>query len=90
MHVSVHVTSTEAHSDEPALAAHGLAVVVAVDDDGKARAVRQWEPVSEEDRALEAHARHLVELRALVEPFTMASAVPSDAEPSHFRVPRPS
>lgn len=90
MHVSVHVTSTDAHSDEPALAAHGLAVVVAVDDDGKARAVRQWEPVSEEDRALDAHARHLVELRALVEPFTMASAVPSDAEPSHFRVPRPS
>ncbi|MGY5278883.1 acyl-CoA thioesterase [Nocardia gipuzkoensis] len=90
MHVSVHVTSTDAHSDEPALAAHGLAVVVAVDDDGKARPVRQWEPVAEEDRALDAHARHLVELRALVEPFTMASAVPSDAEPSHFRAPGPS
>ncbi|MGK8512023.1 acyl-CoA thioesterase [Nocardia asiatica] len=89
MHVSVHVTSTDAHSDEPALAAHGLAVVVAVDDHGKARAVRRWEPVSEEDRALDAHARHLIELRALVEPFTMAGTVPSDAEPSHFRTSGP-
>ncbi|WUD64860.1 acyl-CoA thioesterase [Nocardia sp. NBC_00508] len=87
MHMSVHVTSTDTHSDEPALAAHGHAVVVAVDDNGKARAVREWEPVSDEDRALDAHARHLVELRALVEAFTPASAVPADAEPSHFRVP---
>ncbi|MEU7628897.1 hotdog domain-containing protein [Nocardia sp. NPDC049220] len=90
MHVSVHATSTDTHSDEPALAAHGLAVVVAVDDDGKARAVPQWTPVSEEDQALDAHARHLVDLRALVEPFTPASALPADAEPSHFRVPTPS
>ncbi|MEV6254468.1 acyl-CoA thioesterase [Nocardia sp. NPDC051911] len=90
MHVSVHVTSTDAHSDEPALAAHGLAVVVALDGEGKARPVPQWEPVSEEDRALDAHARHLIELRSLVEPFTVASAVPSDAEPSHFRIPAPS
>ncbi len=89
MHMSVHVTSTDAHSDEPALAAHGLAVVVALDDGGKARAVPQWVPVSEEDEALDAHARHLVELRALVEPFTPATAVPDDAEPSLFRVPVP-
>ncbi|MGW4767444.1 acyl-CoA thioesterase [Nocardia sp. NPDC004278] len=89
MHVSVHVTATDTHSDEPALAAHGLAVVVAVDGSGKALPVRQWVPVSDEDRALAAHARHLVELRAEVEPFTAASAVPADAEPSHFRAPMP-
>ncbi|WP_373281359.1 acyl-CoA thioesterase [Nocardia transvalensis] len=87
MHMSVHVTSTEAHSDEPELAAHGLAVVVALDENGKARPVREWTAVSEEDRALDAHARHLIELRTLVEPFTPADAVPDDAEPNHFRAP---
>ncbi|WP_459546606.1 acyl-CoA thioesterase [Nocardia sp. X0981] len=90
MHLSVHVTSTDTVSDAPTLAAHGLAVVVAVDHDGKARAVRQWTPVSEEDRALEAHARHLVELRAAAEPFTSASDIPADAEPNYFRAPLPS
>ncbi|MFX0575119.1 acyl-CoA thioesterase [Nocardia nepalensis] len=89
MHVSVHVTSMDTHSDEPALAAHGLAVVVAVDDSGKARPVRQWDPVCAEDRALDAHARHLIELRGEVERFTSASDVPADAEPSHFRAPMP-
>nr|WP_329412509.1 hotdog domain-containing protein [Nocardia vinacea] len=89
MHVSVHVTSTDTHSDEPALAAHGLAVVVAVDENGKARPVRQWVPVSAEDQALDAHARHLIELRAEVERFTQATDVPADAEPNHFRVPMP-
>ncbi|MEV6136781.1 hotdog domain-containing protein [Nocardia sp. NPDC051990] len=89
MHVSVHVTSTDTHSDEPALAAHGLAVVVTVDENGKARPVRQWVPVSAEDQALDAHARHLIELRSEVEGFTQASGVPADAEPNHFRVPMP-
>lgn len=89
MHVSVHVTSTDTASDTPAPAAHGLAVVVAVGDDGKARPVRQWRPVSEEDRALEAHARHLIDLRSQAEPFTTAGDVPVDAEPSHFRTAFP-
>ncbi|WP_246011426.1 acyl-CoA thioesterase [Nocardia mexicana] len=87
MHISVHVTATDAHSDETVLAAHGLAVVVAVGPEGKAQPVQPWVPVSEEDRTLDAHARHLIELRTLVEPFTSASAVPDDAEPNHFRVP---
>src|SRR5438876_720608 len=41
MHLSVHVTSTDTHADEPVLAAHGLAVFVALDERGKARAVRK-------------------------------------------------
>lgn len=89
MHVSVHVTSTDTVSDTPVMAAHGLAVVVAVDESGKARPVRQWTPVSEEDRALEAHAQHLIELRSQVEPFALASDIPADAEPSCFRAPIP-
>ncbi len=86
MHISVHVTACDAHSDQPELAAHGLAVVVALDRDAKARSIRQWVPVSEEDRALDQHARHLIALRALVEGFTPAAAVPEDAAPNHFRV----
>lgn len=89
MHISVHVTATDPHSDEPALAAHGLAVVVAVDAAGKARHIQQWTPVSDEDRTLAAHARHLVDLRAEVEPFATAADLPADAEPSHFRAPIP-
>nr|WP_227980725.1 acyl-CoA thioesterase [Nocardia spumae] len=86
MHISVHVTAMDAHSGEPELAAHGLAVVVALDLEAKARSIRQWIPVSEEDVALDAHARHLIELRSAVEDFTPASAVPEDAEPNFFRV----
>ncbi|MEU1983224.1 acyl-CoA thioesterase [Nocardia sp. NPDC019395] len=89
MHVSVHVTSTDTVSDEPAMAAHGLAVVVAVDESGKPRPVPQWTPVSEEDRTLAAHAQHLIELRSRVEPFTAADEVPADVEPSYFRAPSP-
>ncbi|WP_328395808.1 acyl-CoA thioesterase [Nocardia sp. NBC_00416] len=89
MHISTHVTSTDPHSDTPALAAHGLAVVVAIDDSGKARPIRQWTPESEEDHALAAHARHLVDLRAEVEPFATAADMPADAEPSCFRAPMP-
>lgn len=90
MHLSVHVTSMDTHSDEPALAAHGLAVVVVLGDDGKAQAVPQWKPASQEDQLLDQHARHLIELRALVEPFTSATTVPADAAPNHFRTQLPS
>ncbi|MFB7719292.1 acyl-CoA thioesterase [Nocardia sp. NPDC056100] len=87
MHMSVHVTSTDTFSDQPTLAAHGLAVVVALAEDGKARPIRPWEPVSGEDRALDEHARQLIEFRAEATPFTLAGAVPPDAEPSYLRVP---
>ncbi|MBU3065393.1 acyl-CoA thioesterase [Nocardia sp. NEAU-G5] len=87
MHISVHVTSADNQTDEPALAAHGLAVVVALDDDGKARPVRAWQPVTAEDHDLDAHARHLIELRSSAEPFTSVSATSAGIEPSYFRVP---
>ena len=51
VHVSVHVTTTDAHCGPPHLAAHGLAVVVALDEHGNARPVRQWQPVSDEDQS---------------------------------------
>jgi acyl-CoA hydrolase len=84
VHVSIHVTTTDTHGGQPHLAAHGLAVVVSIDEHGKARPVRKWEPDSIEDHRLDQHARHLIELRQFFEPFTTAVAVPANAEPTHF------
>jgi 4-hydroxybenzoyl-CoA thioesterase len=40
-----------------------MMIFVALDDERHSTAVREWVPVSDEDVALDAHARHLVELR---------------------------
>jgi 4-hydroxybenzoyl-CoA thioesterase len=77
IHTSVHVTTTDAHGAQPRLVAHGVAVVVSLDERGEARPVPQWEPDSDEDHRLDQHARHLIELRQFVEPFTTAAAVPA-------------
>jgi 4-hydroxybenzoyl-CoA thioesterase len=66
VHTSIHVTTEEC----PDLVAHGVMVVVALDVRGGARPVSLWEPASDEDHRTEAHARHLIELRQFVEPFT--------------------
>jgi acyl-CoA hydrolase len=78
IHTSIHVTTTDT-SRPPQLAAHGLAVVVSLDEHGNARAVPKWEPDSDEDHRLDRHALHLIELRQFFEPFTSAAAVPADA-----------
>ena len=84
IHTSIHVTTTDTDGGQPCLAAHGLAVVVSLDERGKARPVPKWEPDSDEDHRLDQHARHLIELRQFIEPFTTAAAVPADAEPTHY------
>ncbi len=89
IHTSVHVATTNTYGADPRLAAHAMTVFVSLDDRGKARPVPMWTPVSDEDQRLDQHARHLIELRQLVEPFTTAAAVPSDAEPQYFRIANP-
>ena len=84
IHTSIHVTTTDTEGGQPHRVAHGLAVVVSLDERGEARPVPQWEPDSDEDHRLDQHARHLIELRQFVEPFTTAAAVPANAEPAHF------
>jgi acyl-CoA hydrolase len=69
VHISVRVTKADA-----TLVAHGLTVVVALDERGRAKPVPQWRPASGEDHRLDHHARHLIELRQLLEPFTTAIA----------------
>ena len=84
IHTSIHVITTDTDGGQPRLAAHGLAVVVSLGERGEARPVRQWEPDSDEDHRLDQHARHLIELRQFIEPFTTAAAVLADAEPTRL------
>ena len=64
MHISVHVRSGDPKTAERELTTHCMMIFVALDEERRSALVRQWTPVSDEDVALDAHARHLIELRA--------------------------
>jgi acyl-CoA hydrolase len=64
MHISVHVRSADPRVATPHLTTHCLTVFVSLDDDGRPVDSPPWVPVSDEDRALDAHASDLVRLRA--------------------------
>ena len=64
MHVSVHVRSGNPTGQERRLTTHCALVYVALGPDWRATPVRPWTPVTDEDTALDLHARRLVELRA--------------------------
>jgi acyl-CoA hydrolase len=64
MHISVHVHSGDPRTAELQLTTHCLMIFVGLDAAGRAEPVPQWIPRSEEDIALDAHARDLVQLRA--------------------------
>jgi acyl-CoA hydrolase len=66
MQVSVHVRSGDPRSDERRVTTHCGLVYVALDAQGRPTPVPRWEPVSDEDRALDLHAQRLIALRALV------------------------
>lgn len=63
MHIAVHVRSGDPKEGPMTLTTHCLIVFVAVDMQGQPNEVRRWEPLTEEDQALERHALHLIELR---------------------------
>ena len=67
MHIAVHVRSGDPAAGELELTTHGLIVFVPLGDDRSALEARAWVPVSEEDLALDAHARTLIDLRGAVE-----------------------
>ena len=66
MHVSVHVRSGDPKEQERRLTTHCALVYVALDDDGRPTPVRPWEPATDEDVALDRHARDLIALRSAV------------------------
>jgi acyl-CoA hydrolase len=69
MHIAVHVRSGDPSTGDLQLTTHCLTVFVPLGADGEGGAVpaRQWQPESDEDRDLDAHARHLIALRATVD-----------------------
>jgi 4-hydroxybenzoyl-CoA thioesterase len=67
MHVSVHVRSGDPATGELELTTHCLIIFVGLDELGAAVPAPPWTPASDEDRALDAHALHLAELRAAVD-----------------------
>jgi 4-hydroxybenzoyl-CoA thioesterase len=67
MHISVHVRSGDPATGELEQTTHCLTVFVPLDANGQAAVARPWVPATEEDRALEAHALHLIALRAGVD-----------------------
>ncbi|WP_164478563.1 acyl-CoA thioesterase [Mycolicibacterium stellerae] len=73
VHIGVRAVTADAVG-QPLLVSQGVLVVVSVGAHGEAQAVPQWQPVSDEDRRLDRHARHLIELRQYLEPFTAATA----------------
>ena len=77
VHISVHVTTIDTGEGQVQSVAHGLVVVVSLDERGNARPVPAWKPLSGEDHRLDQHARHLIELRQFIEPSTMAAELPA-------------
>ncbi len=66
MHISVHVRSGDPCESQLQLTTHCLIVFVSLGPDGGTIACRSWQPASEEDVALETHARDLIELRRAI------------------------
>ncbi|RFA18772.1 acyl-CoA thioesterase [Subtercola boreus] len=63
MHISTHVRSRDPRERELQLTTHCLTIVAGLDGEGHTTAVPPWQPVTDEDRRLDAHARHLSHLR---------------------------
>jgi acyl-CoA hydrolase len=82
VHISIHVATSDTVGGRPGLVAEGVVVVVSLDNHGQARPVQKWEPASGEDDRLDQHARHLIELRQYIEPFTTAATLATDDEPA--------
>ncbi len=68
MHVSVHVRSGDPRTREMHLTTHCLTIFVALTDDRRPAPVPRWVPQHEEDRQLDAHAQHLMQLRSRLAP----------------------
>ena len=71
MHIAVHVRSGDPTTGEMQLTTHCLTIFVALDEAGNSRPVPRWRPVSAQDKALDAHALHLVELRRQIRPTVL-------------------
>ncbi len=67
MHIAVDVSSADARQGQMTQTTHCIIVFVAVDENGKPQPVAQWQPQTDEDRALEVYAKKLMALRNEIE-----------------------
>ena len=80
VHISIHVTTSGMVGGRPYLVAHAVVVVVSPDNHGDAQPIPQWVPACDHDARLDNYARHLIELRQDIEPFTTATTFTTDIE----------
>jgi 4-hydroxybenzoyl-CoA thioesterase len=73
IHIGIRAVTADA-AGQPLQVAQGVIVVVCLGAHDEAQPVPQWQPVSDEDRRLDRHARHLIEMRQYLEPYTAATA----------------
>ncbi|BBX24433.1 acyl-CoA thioesterase [Mycolicibacter terrae] len=62
LYISVHVRSSDVRTGAGEIAAHAMALFAVLGEDGRAMTVRQWSPVTDEDRRLDRHALELAEV----------------------------
>jgi acyl-CoA hydrolase len=67
MHIAVDVRTRDPKEHNLEKTTHCIIVFVALDDAGKPTPVPKWHPETEEDRALEAYALRLMDLRKSIE-----------------------
>jgi acyl-CoA hydrolase len=67
MHIMIDIYAGDPKGKARRRCGHCVAVFVALDDDGRPRAVPTWVPATAHDRALDGYARRLVELRKAME-----------------------
>jgi acyl-CoA hydrolase len=67
MHIAVNVCAGDPRARKFHRTTHCIIVYVAIDEEGKPTPVPKWQPVTDQDRDLEAHALRLMELRKGIE-----------------------
>jgi acyl-CoA hydrolase len=67
LHIAIDIYARDPKAAELTRTGHCVIVFVALDGDGRPTPVPRWSPESETDRALEAYALRLIELRKLMD-----------------------
>ncbi len=67
LHVAVDIYARDPKEPELTRTGHCVIVFVALDEQGRPRSVPPWTPVTDTDRALQAYALRLIELRRLMD-----------------------
>ena len=67
LHVAIDIYARDPKDPELKRTGHCVIVFVALDDKGRPRPVPSWTPVTDTDRALQAYARRMIDLRKMMD-----------------------